>query len=91
MPNQTNREDRSPPFRTADEIELDEFYGVPVPLASEVIDEVRYDQYKQSLDVTFTSGKTYTFSGVPPDIFLGLVHASSPGRYFNEKLKGKYG
>jgi hypothetical protein len=43
-----------------------------------------------TLYLTFTSGRTYTLRGVPERHYLGLLLSSSPGRYFNEHLKGRY-
>ncbi len=35
-------------------------------------------------------GNDYTFCGVPPSIFLGLVRAASPGEYYHAHIKGRY-
>jgi len=40
--------------------------------------------------LTFNGGRTYTLRGVPERLYLGLLAASSPGRYFNDYLKGRY-
>ena len=40
--------------------------------------------------LTFRSGRTYTLHGVPEHHYYGLLSASSPGRYFNAHLKGRY-
>jgi len=41
--------------------------------------------------VTFTSGQSYSFSGVPVEIYEGLANASFPGRYYHQNIKGIYG
>jgi len=43
-----------------------------------------------TLYLTVRSGRTYTLRGVPERLYLGLLAASSPGRYFNDYLKGRY-
>ena len=77
-------------IRSADEIELESIDNQIVPLASSMLASMHYDKDDRTLDLAFRSGRTYTLSDVPPDIVLGLVHASSPGRYFNDNIKGKY-
>lgn len=43
-----------------------------------------------TLSITFRSGSTYRLRRVPERLYHGLVNASSPGRYFNKKLKGRF-
>ncbi len=43
-----------------------------------------------TLYLTFNSGRSYTLRGVPERLYLGLISSSSPGRYFNSYLKGRY-
>lgn len=52
--------------------------------------EGRYDDQTQTLTVTFNNGRSYDLEGVPREEWDGLRQAFSPGRYFNENLKGKY-
>lgn len=59
-------------------------------LRSTSIDRVGYDSDTQELEVRFVNGQSYTLTGVPPDIANGLITADSPGRYFNQHLKGQY-
>ena len=40
--------------------------------------------------LTFRNGRSYTLHGVPEHHYHGLLNASSPGRYFNACLKGRY-
>jgi hypothetical protein len=58
---------------------------------SSAIGSAGYDDDTQTLDITFTSGQTYTFSNVPPDVFDALVSAPSPGRFYHQHIKGIYG
>ena len=38
----------------------------------------------------FTSGKSYEYAGVPEEIAIGLVAASSVGAFYNAEIKGKF-
>ena len=44
----------------------------------------------KTLYITFTSGGTYAYYNVPESVYNELVKAPSPGKYFQEKIKGKY-
>jgi hypothetical protein len=60
------------------------------PLNSSAISLVEYDDETQELTVTFANGQSYDLTGVPPDMYEGLINASSAGKYFNTYLKGQY-
>jgi KTSC domain len=49
-----------------------------------------YDPATQELVVTFAGGSSYTLTGVPPDEWKNFTEASSPGAYFNSRLRGRY-
>lgn len=49
-----------------------------------------YDEASQELRLTFKSGKTWIYSGVPPDEAAALRSASSSGSYFLNSMKGNY-
>jgi KTSC domain len=49
-----------------------------------------YDTDSEQLEITFTSGKSYTFERVPQNIFEALRDAGSPGSYFHQNIKGRY-
>jgi hypothetical protein len=78
------------PIQSTTQDELTRYTNQDIPLQSTTIQSVNYQPDTQSLDITFTSGRSYTLEGVPPDVFLGLLHAPSPGQYFNANLRGKY-
>jgi len=42
------------------------------------------------LEVRFRSGENYLYFDVPREIYEGLKAAGSPGRYFNERVKGRF-
>ena len=43
-----------------------------------------------TLEIEFNDGATYCYSGVPVLVFLGLVSAASPGRYFASLIRDRY-
>jgi hypothetical protein len=43
-----------------------------------------------TLEVTFASGTTYQYVGVPKSIYDGLVSAKSVGKHFNTNIKNVY-
>jgi KTSC domain-containing protein len=43
------------------------------------------------LDITFTSGKTYTYSNVPKSVYERFLRAPSKGQFFNDYIKDQYG
>lgn len=60
-------------------------------LSSSVLSAAGYDADTRTLDITFRSGRTYTFPNVPETIWEGLRDAPSAGQYFNEQIKGVFG
>jgi hypothetical protein len=68
----------------AQDIEHHRFKG------SSVLLEGEYDTDTQTLTITFASGRSYSLTGVPPDEWEKFRNAPSPGRYFNDFLKGQY-
>lgn len=61
------------------------------PLRSSMIAAAGYDPDTRTLEIEFTSGRTYTHPGVPPHVYENLLAAESPGRYYNQNIKGVYG
>lgn len=61
------------------------------PLSSSALVRATYDDETQILSITFISGQTYDYDGVPPEIFEGLIMATSPGSYWHSQIKGIYG
>jgi lysyl-tRNA synthetase, class II len=59
-------------------------------LNSSVLSMAEYDDEAQTLDLTFNSGRTYTYHDVPKDVYDGLVSSSSPGQYYNSQIKDIY-
>ena len=59
-------------------------------LISSCIDYVKYDHENETLEVTFYSGKVYSYYNLPEDVYMGLLEAYSPGTYYNFVIKGQY-
>jgi hypothetical protein len=61
-----------------------------VELSSEAIASVRYEPERRTLDIEFTSGTMYRYSGVPPAVYEALISAESHGRYFMAAIRSRY-
>ncbi len=61
-----------------------------VYLNSSAISAVAYDERTLDLHITFTSGGTYTYYGVPALKYAGLINASSAGQYFNDHIRDQH-
>jgi len=57
---------------------------------SSMIETYSYDDDTQTLEVTFMKGGTYSYSGVPEDVFQSMKDADSCGRFFLQNIKGQY-
>lgn len=50
-----------------------------------------YDPVQRTLHIKFRHGfKTYTYYGIPAQIYEGLIRASSKGRYYDAHIKDRY-
>ena len=59
-------------------------------LNSSAISRAAYDTDTQELELTFTSGYSYTYDNVPETIWDGLIAARSAGSYFASQIRGRY-
>jgi len=57
---------------------------------SSVIHSADYDPDALTLDVTFATGRTYTYFDVPEWKFDGLITAPSAGEYFNHHIRDQH-
>lgn len=77
-------------------IELDEtqikksIYIKTIPVESEVIASIGYDDKSKLLIVVFKNGIAYTYPSVSWEVFRSFVSASSKGKYFNKHIKEQY-
>jgi hypothetical protein len=51
---------------------------------------VGYEADQGILEIEFTSGAVYQYSGVPAWAFEGIMAADSKGKYFNANVKNSY-
>lgn len=61
-----------------------------MPLQSEMLVAVRYNENAQQLDVIFRTGEKYRYNRVPPLEFTGLIGAKSHGKYMRKRILGRY-
>ena len=54
------------------------------------VNTVAYNDETQEMMVTWDSGKTSIYSGVPPQHFDGATHSWSVGKYLHEHIKPTY-
>ena len=59
-------------------------------MPSSVIRAWSYDEADARLDVTFVSGKRYSYHGVPEQVAQGMRNALSRGRYFNREIRDNF-
>ena len=59
-----------------------------VPVESEMLEYVRYDEEARHLDVIFCTGDKYRYLGVPPLEYLGLMTTKSIGQYMHRRILG---
>ena len=57
---------------------------------SSLISNVSYDAAAQKLTVSMSKGQKYAFTGVPQNVVTELTNASSQGRVFNQKVRGRF-
>jgi KTSC domain len=60
------------------------------PVSSSTIAAIGYDPDSGVLEVEFTKGAVYSYSGVPLGEYEGLMSADSKGKYLNANVKGRY-
>jgi KTSC domain-containing protein len=59
-------------------------------LRSSALSSAEYDDELESLTLTFTNGRSYTFDGVPQDIYDRLLTDPSPGRFYLTYIKDQF-
>lgn len=52
-----------------------------ITVESSMIHAVGYDLKTCQLEVVFNSGRTYSYEGVEPEVYQGLLAAESKGQY----------
>ncbi|GJM03513.1 MAG: hypothetical protein DHS20C08_20140 [Rhodomicrobium sp.] len=59
-------------------------------LNSSAINYVNYDPVSKVLSISFRSGRTYDFYGVPECVYEGLLAAPSAGKFFHDNIRDQY-
>jgi hypothetical protein len=57
-----------------------------IPVDSEMIESVRYDEEARHLDVIYRTGDKYRYLCVPPLEYQGLMNARSKGQYMHKRI-----
>jgi hypothetical protein len=68
-------------------------YGLDDPMRGTGTLRIRFKRkpsVKPSIAPPSSLTSTYEYSGVPEDIYLGLVGSESPGSYFASDIKGRF-
>jgi len=59
-------------------------------VASSAIARIEYNAFARELLVVFTTGRTYTYFGVSPEVYEQFSRAASKGAFFNLMIRDKY-
>ena len=59
-------------------------------MPSTVIRAYSYDPAEHRLDITFVTGRRYSYAAVPPAVASALDRATSKGGYFNRRIRDRY-
>jgi len=63
---------------------------VAVPLKSSWMSTAEYDPDEKSLEITLDDGHSYTYQGVPSQVYEALIAAPSAGSYFRRFIRDNY-
>jgi KTSC domain len=61
-----------------------------VPVESKAIRAIGYDHEQQTLYIEFCAGRTYSYAGVPREVYEWLLRAPGKGGLFNRLIRDKY-
>ncbi|MGD1913603.1 MAG: KTSC domain-containing protein [Rivularia sp. (in: cyanobacteria)] len=61
-----------------------------LPVASNMANAIGYDSENEVLQIEFNNGAVYQYSDIDEDTWEDLYTSEAVGRYFNQKIKGKY-
>ena len=59
-------------------------------MPSTVIQTFDYDAEGRRLDITFVTGKRYSYADVPPEVAADMRRAFSKGWFFNRFVRDRY-
>jgi len=61
-----------------------------IPVLSSNLMSVDYDYPTKTLWISFKGGTIYEYSGVPLNVYVGLLSASSKGSYHHQHIKFQF-
>ncbi|MEG3845611.1 KTSC domain-containing protein [Microcoleus sp. herbarium19] len=61
-----------------------------LPVSSAMAKSIGYSEETETLQIEFSSGAVYQYSGVEPEIWESLQDVDSTGSFFNSEIKGCY-
>jgi hypothetical protein len=59
-----------------------------IPVKSSHLTSVAWEE--GTLEVEFSNGARYRYDGVPERVYVELVNAASPGKYFQNNVLGTF-
>ena len=59
-------------------------------MPSTAVEHISYDEATRELNVTYVSGGTYTYYGVPKQLYAAFREAHSKGQFVNQFVKNRY-
>ena len=57
---------------------------------SSLIDRLTFDEEARELIVGLAGRRAYAYAKVPLELFRELCRAASPGRFYNDRIKGHF-
>ena len=59
-------------------------------MPSTAVEHISYDEATRELHVTYVGGATYTYYGVPKQLYAAFREARSKGQFVNQFVKNRY-
>lgn len=57
---------------------------------SSAIQDIKYDEERSKLFVTFNDGDAYVYVGVPGEVHRSFIDADSKGQFFAYEIRDQY-
>ena len=59
-------------------------------MPSTAVEHISYDEATRELHVTYVGGGTYTYYGVPKQLYAAFREARAKGQFVNQFVKNRY-
>ena len=59
-------------------------------MPSTAVEHISYDEATRELHVIYVGGATYTYYGVPKQLYAAFREAGSKGQFVNQFVKNRY-